>query len=123
MAVLIDSSSWIEALRQNGKTDVRKRVQDLLAAGQAAWCDPVRLELWNGARGVQEKKVLGQLDQTLRSLPVDDRVWELAVDLAQKARDNGLTTPALDLIIVACARHHGVTLEHNDQHLTALLAL
>lgn len=121
--VLIDSSSWIEALRESGKVDVRKRVQDHLAAGDAAWCDPVRLELWNGARGTREKKVLSQLEKTVSVLPTDDAVWDVAIDLARAAREAGLTVPAVDLMIVACARRHSVELEHNDQHLIRLQSL
>jgi hypothetical protein len=33
MMVLIDSSSWIESLRQSGRVDVRTRVHDLMIAG------------------------------------------------------------------------------------------
>jgi hypothetical protein len=121
--ILIDSSSWIEALRESGKAEVRKRVEGLLAAGNAAWCDPVRLELWNGARGQQERKALAQLEKTVPLLPVDDAVWDQAVRLAKSARDAGVTVPAVDLIIVACARRHAVDLEHNDRHLTRLQSL
>ena len=121
--ILIDSSSWIEALRESGKAEVRKRVEGLLATGNAAWCDPVRLELWNGARGKQERKVLAQLEKTVASLAVDDAVWDQAVTLAKSARDAGLTASAVDLMIVACARRHGVELEHNDQHLNRLQSL
>ena len=87
--ILIDSSSWIEALRESGKAEVRKRVEGLLAAGNAAWCDPVRLELWNGARGQQERKVLAQLEKTVALLPVDDAVWDQAVALAKSAVTRG----------------------------------
>lgn len=121
--VLIDSSSWIEALRDSGKAEVRNRVRDLLAAGNAAWCDPVRLELWNGARGAREKKVLAHLERTVAVLPTDSAVWELAIRIAKAARDAGLTVPAIDLMIVACACRHAVELEHNDHHLVRLQSL
>ena len=48
---LIDTSSWIEALRRSGRAEVRERVARLMSEGRAAWCDLVALELWNGARG------------------------------------------------------------------------
>ena len=121
--VLIDSSSWIEALRDSGKADIRKRVEGLLAAGDAAWCDPVRLELWNGARGQQERKMLAQLEKSIAVLPMDNSVWDMAIALAKTARDAGLTVPAVDLMIVACARRHAVELEHNDHHLIRLQRL
>jgi len=54
--VLIDTSSWIEALRASGKISIRERVKNLMIDGAAAWCDMVTVELWNGARGHSEKK-------------------------------------------------------------------
>ena len=121
--VLIDSSSWIEALRESGKDEVRQRVEALLAAGTAAWCHPIRLELWNGARGQQERKVLAQLERTVAVLEMDSAVWDGSIELAKSARDAGLTVPAVDLMVVACARRHAVQLEHSDRHLARLQAL
>ena len=54
--VLVDTSSWIEALRSSGSEDIRERLKDLLLNGMVAWCDMVAVELWNGARGDYEKK-------------------------------------------------------------------
>ena len=44
--VLIDTSSWIEALRADGNIDVRRRVQTLMIDGRAAWCDLVAVDLF-----------------------------------------------------------------------------
>ena len=60
--VLIDTSSWIEALRVSGRTDIRQIVLNLMIEGCAAWCDMVALELWNGARGKDEKQKLLALE-------------------------------------------------------------
>jgi hypothetical protein len=43
----VDTSSWIEALRLNGRENIRERVKLLLIDGLAAWCDMVAVELWN----------------------------------------------------------------------------
>jgi predicted nucleic acid-binding protein len=121
--VLVDTSSWIEALRVTGKSDVRSRVTALLANGEAAWCDIVRLELWNGARGQQEKKSLRELEQSLHNFKVDEQVWEMAIKLADRARSAGISVPADDLIITSCAQRYGVELEHNDAHFKRLFAV
>ena len=55
---LIDTSCWIEALRVSGDPVIREKVKELLIEGRAAWCDMVLLELWNGARGDAERKML-----------------------------------------------------------------
>lgn len=53
----------------------------------------VRLELWNGARGKREKKV---------------------------PRTAGVTVPSTDVLIYACATHHGAEIEHSDSDFAAI---
>lgn len=120
---LIDTSSWIDALRRDGDPAVRARVQALMQSGEAAWCDFVRLELWNGLRGVAERKQMEALEADVTLLPTTEAVWSRARELARRARAAGLTVPGADLLIAACAWEHGVAMEHDDAHLTALAAL
>jgi predicted nucleic acid-binding protein len=114
---LVDTSSWVHALRPAGDPAVTGRVRALLESGEAAWCPMVRLELWNGARGARERRVLTELSAGIRDLPIDPPVWQMAMELAQRARSRGQTLPATDLLILACARRHGAPLEHADAHL------
>ena len=114
---LVDTSSWIEALRPDGNPGVRQRVRRLMIEGQALWCDLVLLELWNGARGEYEKKKLAELEKEISCLPTTDEVWGLARVLARKSREAGKTIPATDLVISACGLFHKVEIEHCDQHL------
>jgi predicted nucleic acid-binding protein len=120
---LIDTSAWIHSLRPDGDPVASKRVRELLQSGEAAWCSLVRLELWNGARGEREKQVLTEMADSLPNLAMDDTVWAAAFDLARQARIQGHTVPATDLAIIACARRHGVSLEHVDSHLQVLQTL
>lgn len=120
---LIDSSSWVEALRHDGNRAVKARVEALMRSGEAAWCDLVRIELWNGARGQAERRVLQAFDDAIELLPTTDAVWAKARVLAQRSRAAGLTAPSAGLVIAACAWEHGAGLEHDDRHLTALEAL
>lgn len=64
-----------------------------------------------------------EMAATLPSLPIDDAVWSTAYELARTARAQGRTVPATDLVIAACARRHGVGLEHEDSHLEVVQAL
>ena len=120
---LIDTSSWIEAMRYDGDAAVRARVQALMQSGEAAWCDFVRLELWNGLRGAAERKQMEALEADVTQLPTTDAVWTRARELARRARAAGQTMPGADLVIAACAWEHGVGMEHQDAHLTALAAM
>ncbi len=94
-----------------------------MLAGEAAWCDLVRVELWHGLRGTAERKMMEQLEVDVVLLPTTDAVWELARELARRSRAKGLTVPSTDLLIAACAWHHGVEMEQHDAHLTALAAM
>jgi predicted nucleic acid-binding protein len=111
--VLVDTSSWIHMLRADGDKQVRSRVESLLESGAACWCPLVRLELWNGA-GERDRKILLDFERILTELPITDAVWDLACDLAQKARAQVATIPATDLTIAACAQYHDASLEHAD---------
>ena len=119
--ILIDTSSWIEALRRDGRADVRNRVRKLLVEGEAVWCDLVSLELWNGARGEYEKGQLAELEKEIQCLPTTAEVWDLARSLAQKSRSAGKTVPASDLVISACGLYHRVKIEHCDQHFDLII--
>ena len=120
---LIDTSSWIHALRPDGDESIRERVRGLLNTGNACWCPMVRLELWNGARGRHEKIVLDEMALNLPGLPVTEEVWISAYALAQKTREKGHTIPATDILIASCARCHNVDIEHSDSHFDILADL
>lgn len=120
---LIDTSAWIHSLRPNGDSKLTEKVRGYLRTGEAAWCPIIRLELWNGARGKHEKRVLADFERDLIELKFDDAVWDASYNLARKARQKGITVPATDLLIAACARRYSVNIEHDDEHLAALSLL
>ncbi len=119
---LVDTSSWIEFLRGR-ESAPGQRVKSLLARGDAAWCDMTLLELWNGAQGHTERKVLEELEQELPLYRINDPVWTSARHLARACREKGITTPTADILIAACAAEYGLELEHNDAHLGRILVV
>ncbi len=114
--VLVDTSAWIDALRRDGDREVRAAVQSVMAEGTAVLCDMIRVELWNGARGKAEQEMLRGLERELECVATSREVWEAAVELARACRRKGVTPPATDLLIAACADHHGLGLLHHDRH-------
>jgi predicted nucleic acid-binding protein len=112
--VLVDTSSWIHFLRPDGNSATRARVEGALQAGTACWCPIVRLELWNGASGDREKRVLREFERLLPELAIAPEVWNNAYQLARRCRATGVTAPATDLLIAACSRYHGAALERSD---------
>ncbi len=113
---LVDTSAWIEALRTDGREEIRTIVARLLGAGQAALCPMVALELWNGAGGEAERAKVRRLVETLHSLAVTPDAWDLANAWARTARERGVTVPATDILIAATAETHHVELAHADRH-------
>ena len=119
---LVDTSSWIEYLR-NTDSEAGNRVEELLLNGHAAWCDVTAVELWHGARGVREKRDLAALEQEVSLFPVDAEAWQKARHLAVACRQAGLTAPVADLVIAAAAARHGLDLEHCDRHFDMILPI
>jgi len=115
--ILVDSSAWIHCFRPEGNVLIRERVQTALETGEAVWCDMVKLELWNGARGDREKRVLRELESAVPLVSCTQEVWEEAYRIARAVREKGQTVPATDLLIFACARFHHATILHTDRHL------
>ena len=112
--VLVDTSTWIHFLRPDGEPSIAERVKAALLNGLACWCPMVRLELWNGAGGSREKKVLRDFERDLPELAIDEKVWNEAYAIARVCCGAGTTVPNTDILIVACAKHHGAILEHAD---------
>ena len=120
---LVDSSAWVHCLRRGGRPDVVDAVRRLMESGDAAWCPAVRLELWNGASHDNDRRILHDFERTLPELPITDAVWTEACALASRCRKAGKTAPAIDVVIAACARHHGVGVEHADSHFDFLMTM
>ena len=114
--VLVDTSAWIDALRRDGNPEVRSLVRAATVEGRAVLCDLVLLELWNGAHGSGEQRLLRELERDLEKVPTSLAVWEAASQLARNCRKAGISAPATDILIAACAQHHGLEILHRDAH-------
>jgi predicted nucleic acid-binding protein len=119
---LVDTSSWVEYLRER-ESEAGDNVEVLVLSGEAAWCDITLVELWHGVRGAKEKSELAEMENEIERIPVNPAVWQMASKLALRCREKGLTVPISDIITAACAVTHGLELEHCDKHFNALLPL
>jgi len=121
MIVLVDSSIWIDFLRpaRDDLTDLKRVIRE----GRAAICPVIWVELWRGTRSKSEESALLEMRRLSLSLEVDAETWTHAAKFSRVAVQNGLNCPLADVLIVACARRHGVKLMHRDKHMEALLAL
>jgi predicted nucleic acid-binding protein len=119
---LVDTSSWIEYLRGH-ETEPAHRVKELIRLDQAGWCDLIALELWNGVRPGRENKALEDLEEAVTLFPLSTEVWRTARRLALRCRESGLTVPANDVIITACATHYALEIEGVDRHFAKIVPI
>ena len=85
--VLVDTSAWIEALRTDGDAEVRADVRSVVSQGAALFCDIVLLELWNGADGKAEVRLLADLERDLDCVETTVEVWSTANAMARACRE------------------------------------
>ena len=113
--ILVDTSAWIEYLRDTGGPAC-ERVTALLASEEPfATCHPVRMELLAGARddrhlaGLRGLLARGTL---LSTIPAD---YEIAAQMYRQCRQRGETVRKLiDCLIAAHAVRIGVPILHAD---------
>ena len=117
---LVDASSWIEFLRGRASAP-SQRVKTLLARGSAGWCELTLVELWNGAQGHVEKKVLEELEAEVKLYAVNEQVWAKARLMARRSREKGITATSGDIVVAACAANYALDVEHCDSHFDKIL--
>ena len=117
---LVDSSAWIEFLRGAG-SPANVRVRILLAAGDIAICDPVRMEVLAGARDESDLRVLHRFLARTTLIPMQSSDYDDAATLYRRCRQQGETVRKLiDCLIAAVAIRAGIPVLHNDRDFDAL---
>ena len=114
--ILIDTSAWIQTLREKGNLDMRKKVEIAHNAGYARFCEPVMLELYNGARGEHELKKIKKLEESVPLLLCDQNAWIRAIKYAKTLRSLAYTIPAIDILIQAIGDENGAEILAYDKH-------
>lgn len=111
--ILIDTSAWVEFLRDTG-SDVCARVDQLLD-GDLATCHPVRMELLAGARDERHLSDLRRLLARASLVPTEPIDYEEAAALHRGCRRGGETVRKLiDCLIAAHAIRTGFAILHAD---------
>lgn len=111
---LIDSSAWIEYLR-DGNATTADAVEALLD-GEGALTEPVLMEVLAGARSGAHSEQLQLLLGRAELLPLEVEDWASAALLYQRCRANGVTIRSMvDCLIAAVAIRHGVPVLARDR--------
>ncbi|MGH9189119.1 MAG: type II toxin-antitoxin system VapC family toxin [Acidimicrobiales bacterium] len=111
--ILVDTSAWIEYLRDTGSA-VCVRVDDLLD-GTIATCDPICMEVLAGARDENHLDDLRRLLARASVIPTEPVDYETATSLYRSCRRHGETVRKLiDYLIAAVAIRADVAVLHAD---------
>lgn len=110
---LIDTSAWIEFLRDTD-SPVCRRV-DALLADPIATCDAIRMEVLSGARDEEHLQRLRRLLARATVLPTGPADYDHAAALYRHCRRRGETVrKLLDCLIAAVAIRDDVAILHRD---------
>jgi predicted nucleic acid-binding protein len=112
--ILIDTSAWVEFLRDTGSA-VCVRVDALLDDGIAT-CDPVRMELLAGARHEEHLRDLRGLLARASLIPTEPADYERAAALYRACRRGGETVrKPINCLISATAMRASIPILHSDR--------
>ena len=111
--ILIDTSAWVEFLRDTG-SPACQRVDELLGA-EIAISDAIRMEVLAGARNEQHLQQLRRLLARATVLPTEPVDYDAAAALYRTCRQQGDTVRKLvDCLIAAVAIRANVPILHLD---------
>jgi len=111
--IVIDTSAWIEFLRDTG-SPACIRVDQLLG-DDIATCDPIRMEVLAGARDERHLVDLRRLLARASVIPTQPTDYEEAAALYRICRRNGETVRKLiDCLIASVTIRAGLSILHAD---------
>jgi predicted nucleic acid-binding protein len=117
--ILVDTSAWIEFLRDTG-SQVCDHV-DRLLDGEIAVCDPVRMEVLAGARSDEHLRDLRGLLARASTVATEPTDYEDAAALYRTCRRRGETVRRLiDCLIAAVAIKADIPVLHADSDFDVL---
>lgn len=117
--ILVDTSAWIEFLRDTGSPTCE--AVDRLLANDLAVCDPVAMEVLAGARDEHHLAQLRGLLGRATMLPTTPADYDAAAALYRSCRLRGETVRKLiDCLIAAVAIRAGAEVLHADADFAVL---
>ena len=117
--ILIDTSGWVEFLRDTSSS-VCQRVDELLAEGFVV-CEPVRMEVLAGARDERHLSALRRLLARGTLITTESTDYEEAASLYRVCRRNGAAIrKMIDCLIASIAIRSGTPLLHADSDFDVL---
>lgn len=117
--ILVDTSAWIEFLRDTGSSAC-ERVDELLGK-PIAICAPVQMEILAGARDERHLRDLRGLLARAQTLPTSPTDYEDAAAIYRVCRRRGETVRKLiDCLIAGHAIREQIPILHSDSDFDAI---
>ena len=113
---LIDTSVWLLALKKDGISEVRARVDHLLKEDRIVTTGIVKMEILGGTRTSKEFQRLKSRLDVFYSVEADSHLWDEACDLTFNLRRKGVTVPYTDILVAASAMKIKAVVVHADAH-------
>lgn len=120
MAILADTSMWVDHLR-NTNTSLG---QVLIAGNSVAYTEPVLMEVLMGARNDSEWRKLRRFMTGADLIPFESIAdFEGAARVNRRGRASGITLSKFDCLILSVAKRTGVALMTGDRRQADLARL
>ena len=119
--VLVDSCWYITQMRE-GRHPLRE-LEPIARMRDIATCGIVRAEV---ARGIREEGLLKKFRarwDVMLYVPMDNKLWLEAENLAWQLDRRGVILPLTDIIIACCARRIGAVVLTFDKHFSHIPGL
>ncbi len=117
--ILIDTSAWVEFLRNTGSSACER--VNLALEDDFIICDAIRMEVLAGARTEQNLDSLRRLLAMATLIPTDSTHYGLAAMLFRHCRSQGATVRKLiDCLIAAVAIRADIPILHYDRDFDVL---
>ncbi|MBU3665201.1 MAG: PIN domain-containing protein [Chthoniobacterales bacterium] len=113
-SVLVDSNVYIGLLRRG--LDPVEVLGDWAGPADLATCGMVRLEVERGLRVERVRRHMSAFFDVLIMIPTGNPAWARATELAWSLDRRGITLPAQDCLIAACAQAAGAAVLTDDRH-------
>lgn len=119
--IIVDSSAWIEFYRPSGSPGVRAVVAAAVDSDLVAVNGVIQVEVLAFSSRHDNRRKLVSDFEALHWLDLGKSSFDLATEIGARARSEGITVPATDLIIAACAIQSDSVLLHADTHFDLLV--
>jgi len=118
MKVIVDTSIWIEYLKNN--QEIAPGLEEGLLAGNIFMVGPVVSELLQGAKTKNDYQALSSTIDGVPFINAEFADWLLAGKLSFKMKKKGLTIAITDCVIAAIAINNGATVYTLNQNFQSI---